>query len=238
MLRIIKHRPQNAAMNMALDETLFIRHCAQIQDKDPAQRRPAPVLRFYSWDGAYATIGYFQKNLCNGVRRITGGLTVFHKDDLSYGFISDINSWEHVYSEPQTYKILHTSIQKALLKINIACSFLPAKEGGVNNICVQTLYENDLIYKGEKVVGSCSRRRAAALLVQGSVHIKLDDAQKEIFQTAFAQELSLCILKSQPALPGALCESWYEQDLTEEELKQAEILAAEKYCDKSWNNKF
>ena len=166
-LRVIKYKPRSAVENMALDEVLFDLF------------KGGAVLRTYIWDAAYTTIGYFQKNVSGAVRRLTGGLTVCHKDDISYSFIASLDNWPFVYNENKTYKLLHTAIQKALLKTGFKTSFLENKQGLTNNICVQTLCESDLIYQGKKVVGSCLRRRGNKILVQGSVHIILTEEQKE-----------------------------------------------------------
>ncbi|MCL2334779.1 MAG: hypothetical protein FWC57_01795, partial [Endomicrobia bacterium] len=96
MLRFILDGARNAVMNMAIDEILF------------DGLKEGAVLRLYSWDNSYTTIGYFQKNDSNAVRRLTGGLLVNHKDDLSYSFCADAQSWPYVYSQSDTYKHLHT----------------------------------------------------------------------------------------------------------------------------------
>ena len=210
MLRLIKYLKNSAEMNMALDEVIFDNYSGK------------PCLRLYGWTSPRATIGYFQKNDCNSVRRMTGGLTVNHDEDVSYSFVTGADNWGFIYSEPETFKTLHTAIQKALSKVGFECSFLPSKQGAANNICVQTLYENDLMYDGKKVVGSCSRRRGTKILVQGSIHLKLNDAQKEEFQTAFARELGDFAVK----------------EFSLEELVAAETIAKEKYSDDKWNLKY
>ena len=218
MLRLIKYSKHSAEMNMALDETLFGAYIG------------LPILRLYGWISPRATIGYFQKNDCNAVRRMTGGLTVNHKNDLSYCFIAGAETWKSIYSEPETFKRLHTALQKALAKTGFECSFLPSKQGAANNMCVETFYENDLIYKGKKVVGSCSRRRGTKILVQGSLHLQLDDIQKDVFQSAFASVIARS--ESDAAIQVVV------KDLTDEELSQAAKLAKEKYSSNKWNLKY
>ncbi|MDR2191576.1 MAG: hypothetical protein LBO62_01675 [Endomicrobium sp.] len=214
MLRLIEYAPRSAAMNMALDEVLF------------EAFNGGAVLRTYTWDKGYTTVGYFQKNNCGGVRRLTGGLTVNHKDDISYSFISSSECWRFVYNENETYKTLHTAIRKAVSEIGFETSFLENKTGAANNICVQTLCESDLMYQGRKVVGSCMRRRGNKILVQGSIHIPLSEKQKKIFHNIFAKELAdfmnLEILS---------------KDFTEDEIKIAETIAKEKYANDKWNFK-
>ncbi|MDR3113278.1 MAG: hypothetical protein LBU09_02780 [Endomicrobium sp.] len=213
-LRVIKYMPRSAAQNMSLDEVLFDTF------------KSGAVFRTYTWDNAYTTIGYFQKNDCGALRRLTGGLTVNHKDDISYSFIASSASCPFVYNENETYKILHTAIQKAILKAGFETSFLEIKTGAASNICVQTLCESDLIYQGKKVAGSCLRRRGNKILVQGSLHIMLAEEQKNIFHDAFAKEtaafMELEIL---------------QKDFSEDEIRKSEIIAKEKYLNDKWNFK-
>jgi lipoate-protein ligase A len=213
-LRVIKYKPRSAAQNMALDEVLF------------DSFKGGAILRTYVWDAAYTTIGYFQKNDCGALRRLTGGLSVCHKDDISYSFIASSDSWSFVYNESETYKILHTVIQKALLKTGFETSFLESRQGLPNNICVQTLCEGDLTYNGRKVVGSCMRRRGNKILIQGSVHIILSEKQKELFHRAFTKELT-----------NYMKLDIVQKDFTREEIQKAEIIAKEKYENDKWNFK-
>ena len=214
-MRLIKYAPRSAVLNMALDEVLF---------DGFAQ---SAVLRTYTWDDAYTTIGYFQKNDCNAVRRLTGGLTVNHKDDISYSFIVSSENWPFIYNENETYKTLHKAIQKALLETGFETSFLEDKQSAVNTVCVQTLCESDLMYKGRKVAGSCMRRRGNKILIQGSVHIILNEKQKDIFHCSFAKNLA-DFMKLEIS----------EKDFTPEEIRQSEKIAEEKYGNDNWNLKY
>ena len=210
---------RDAAMNMALDEVLF------------EQCRNEPVLRLYFWDGKHTTIGYFQKTAetenKNFVRRFTGGLTVNHENDISYGFIASSDNWQDVYSQSETFKKLHTAIQKALLSAGIKSLHLDQTKGAANNICTETLYENDLLYNGKKIAGSCIRRRGNRIFVQGSVHIALEDEAKAVFCQDFAANVAKLLNDTvskehiSRSLEAAACE-----------------LAAVKYRSPDWNNKF
>src|SRR5690554_2755729 len=81
---------KSPAYNMALDEKLMDWHREKIIP---------PTVRFYEWDPATLTIGYFQKihreinmqavkeNKLGFVRRPTGGRGVLHDDELTYSVI-------------------------------------------------------------------------------------------------------------------------------------------------------
>lgn len=216
MINLIYDTARNAAMNMAIDDVIF----SELQDD--------AFLRIYFWDNPYTTIGYFQKNDCNATRRFTGGLLVNHKDDLSYSFCANSESFPYIYSQQDTYKVLHTAIQKALISLGYKPTFAEIKQPGqINNLCVQTLYSDDLMLDSRKILGSCMRRRGKKILVQGSVHIKFTDEEKEKLAKDFAKNLAT-ILKSE----------FKEVKLSNLELQQAKETALEKYSNPKWNNKF
>ncbi|MDR1695726.1 MAG: hypothetical protein LBR69_03740 [Endomicrobium sp.] len=216
MLRYIFDTARSAAMNMAVDETLF----------DGLQN--GAVLRVYFWDAAYTTIGYFQKNGGKAVRRMTGGLLVNHKDDLSYCFCADTENWKHIYSQEDTYKAVHSAIKKALDFIDIRSEFAQVKGNALpNDLCVQTLYSGDLMLDGKKIAGSCMRRRGKKIIVQGSLHLDLGKPAAKEFSWEFSQNTAKIL--NIPAV---------ESQLTETELKEAEKLALEKYSAPKWNDKF
>ncbi len=218
-LKVINDIKRNAAMNMALDDLIFL------------NLKSGAVLRTYLWDGPYTTIGYFQKSseikTKDFVRRFTGGLTVNHQNDISYSFIASSDFWPYVYDQTLTYKHLHLSIKKALAYVGIKCRLLDTKQSGANNICVQTLYENDLLYKGRKIVGSCMRRRGNKLFVQGSLHMQIEDNEKEKFYRSLSENMA-GIMKCEPQVFA----------FSDTDIEEAENIAKEKYLNKEWNNKF
>lgn len=219
MLKVLNDTKRNASMNMALDDLLFV------------NLESGAILRTYLWDGAYTTIGYFQKtsetDAKDFIRRFTGGLTVNHQNDLSYGFIASSDAWPYVYDQNLTYKHIHLSIKQALGDIGIECQYLDTKQSGANNICVQTLYENDLLYRGQKVAGSCMRRRGNKIFAQGSIHIPLSDNEREIFYKGFSKNIADII----KALPEPFT-------FDSADIEEAEKIARERYLNKEWNNKF
>ena len=236
MLRFILDGARNAVMNMAIDEILF------------DGLKEGAVLRLYSWDNSYTTIGYFQKNDSNAVRRLTGGLLVNHKDDLSYSFCADAQSWPYVYSQSDTYKHLHTAVKNALASINIVSSFAVTNNSchagesrhpflnvdtgfrrydNHESLCVQTLYNDDLMCGGKKVVGSCMRRRGKKILLQGSIHINFDAAKMKKFSAKFSENLA-----------AAMSANIEEEKLTDSQLLNASGLAASKYMSAEWNKKY
>jgi lipoate-protein ligase A len=218
MLHWIKDTYRNAVMNMSIDEMLFNEY------------GDIPVLRTYYWDNAYTTVGYFQKAkdviVKDFVRRFTGGFTVNHQHDISYGFIVSSKDW-NVYSQDETYKIIHLAIKKTLEECGIYTIMLKDKAGYSNSICVNTFYTNDLVYRGKKIVGSCLRRRGSKIMVQGSVHAHLDSDTADLFSRLFAKNLSSSINKSA-----------MEIKLDDHYIQKALSIAKERYSNNVWNNKY
>ncbi len=85
--RVLDTGINDAAMNMAIDEAIMLAHRGG---------EVPPTLRFYGWNPAAVSLGYFQKaeaaidlGKCeqlgiNVVRRLTGGRSVLHETELTY----------------------------------------------------------------------------------------------------------------------------------------------------------
>ena len=116
----------------------------------------------------------------------------------------------------------------AIEKINVFCDKTVLNSDNVPNYsCVQTLYKDDLLLNGKKIVGSCQRRRGKKILVEGSIHLKFTEEQINIFTNEFFKNLSN-VLK---------CNT-INKDLTAEETNLAEQLCKEKYNTDTWNKLF
>lgn len=165
--------------NMAVDEALF-----DLFDEN----NPVPILRFYGWDAPAITIGYFQKHAqCAepGIpltRRLTGGLTVRHGKDISYAVVASAAAWPFIYKQEETYQYFHSLLSGALAGCGVKTTFADVRTPGIGTpttiSCVQTLYPHDVLHKGEKIIGSCQRRRGRKLLMQGSLHCAIQGGQQ------------------------------------------------------------
>ena len=89
--RLLLDGPGDGPWNMAVDEALL----------RSAQRGAPPTLRFYSWDGAWLSLGFAQpldaarRAACRAagvgiVRRATGGRAVLHGSDLTYAVAAPV----------------------------------------------------------------------------------------------------------------------------------------------------
>lgn len=220
-IRCIIDTKQDAYMNIALDEMFFVREQFE------------PVIRLYTWQYPAWTIGYFQKysdineNNYPVVRRLTGGLAVLHEKDLSYSVIID-DMWPYLYNQEKTYEIIHNEIKKSLSGIGIICDNTVTLHSEHKDIsCVKTFYKDDLFINGKKIAGSCQRRRGKKLLIEGSIHIKLNYEQIKNFANIYFNGISK-ILNCEMKI----------KFLTDGELLAAKTLVEQKYNTDKWKKLF
>ncbi|WP_051271098.1 lipoate--protein ligase family protein [Shimazuella kribbensis] len=174
--RYISYEVGNPDWNMAVDEAILLAHS---KDLVP------PTIRFYGWNPATLSIGYFQhakkhidhetrkeKNL-GFVRRLTGGRAVFHDQELTYSVIVS-----------EKYNLVSSSVKGTYRKIN------QALELGVNHMmlkvddtnssiqtnissaaCFDAPGSEEFLIQGRKVIGSAQTRQHGVLLQHGSILI-------------------------------------------------------------------
>lgn len=220
-IRCICDIPRFCDMNIALDEIFFTK-----ENFDE-------TFRFYRWIAPAYTIGYFQKYPIKEddyqvVRRLTGGLSVLHNKDLSYSLVVSDKLWPYIYDQERTYKLIHEIIGESLKAINIMCDNTIIETDSIKNYsCVKTLYKDDLLLNGKKIVGSCQRRRGKRILVEGSIHLDLGEEQINIFTKTFFKVLS------QALKCGIIFGS-----LNNDEIELAQKLCKKKYNTDKWNKLF
>ena len=135
-MKCIYDIPRFCDVNIAIDEIFFTKENFE------------EIFRFYRWLKPSYTIGYFQKYPVKEdsypvIRRLTGGLSVLHNQDLSYSLIVSDKMWPYIYNQEKTYKLVHETIRKSLKTINIICDDTSKKVDTIKNYCcVNTLYKD------------------------------------------------------------------------------------------------
>ncbi|WP_412097975.1 biotin/lipoate A/B protein ligase family protein [Halobacillus litoralis] len=171
------------AMNMALDEALMNWH---------RQGSIPPVLRFYGWEPAGLSVGYFQKvkgkidlegvkeHGYQLVRRQTGGRAVLHDKELTY---SVIVSEEHEAMPPsvkEAYLVISRGLLEGFRELDIAADFA-VPEGKLDTtdsaVCFEEPSWYELIVDGKKAAGSAQTRKKGIILQHGSIPIDVDDVK-------------------------------------------------------------
>ena len=182
---------------MAVDEALL----------RAAQAGAPPALRFYSWDGAWLSLGLAQRldparrAACRRagvgiVRRATGGRAVLHGADLTYAVAA--RAEELPAGLQATYALLGEGLRKGLASLGVAAEpgRTPAaspREAGFD--CFQSLATDELAVAGRKLAGSAQRRTLAEVLQHGSLRLAPDRPEaREAAGLALAAATSLAEL--------------------------------------------
>jgi lipoate-protein ligase A len=171
--RLIIDPPLNSAVNMAKDHAIL--HGLSMPES-------LPTLRFYRWEHASVTLGYFQKieecvNTCycrkNGIsvtRRETGGGTVIHHMELTYSFTVPVKSNIVPVSVEDSFRAIIDPIILTLRSISINADYRPV---------------NDIVIRNRKISGSAQVRKKGVLQQHGTLILDLDN---ELIASALVQD--------------------------------------------------
>lgn len=131
-----------------------------------------PALRFYTWDPATLSLGYFQAyadrlTTLPVVRRPTGGGAIVHHHELTYGLALPPGPAQK--GKNWTCR-MHDVIRDALGAFGVAAASGCGQEIGRGAfLCFEHQTPGDVLLGNHKVVGSAQRRRAGGLLQHGSI---------------------------------------------------------------------
>ena len=115
-----------ASFNMALDEALLEWH---------SKGEIGPVLRFYEWEPATLSIGYFQsvekeidmdevkKNGLGFVRRPTGGRGVLHEHELTYSVIVSESYPDMPETVTEAYRVISGGVLEGFRNLGLDATF-------------------------------------------------------------------------------------------------------------------
>ena len=246
--------PLSAYQNMARDEYLF--HLCH--------EKKMGFFRLYSWERPTFSFGVSQKiaravdvdfiaqNNCSFVRRITGGKTVLHNDEITYAVISSEDIFYKDHDLYKSYMLISRVLVDAFHLIGVE-AYLSAGSSPLlsktNNPCFSFPTPNELEINGKKIVGSAQKRNNKALLQHGSIPISMDyglyaggaHSKADILKGTMTT-LSETSNKSRDDLCRALIESFQAfigEPLEEFELdgrdKQAIAEIEKKYSSHDWN---
>ncbi|MCI2254570.1 lipoate--protein ligase family protein [Domibacillus sp. PGB-M46] len=177
---------QGAAYNMAVDEALLDWHSKGLIP---------PVVRFYGWEPAALSIGYFQKaekevdfdavrNYGLGfVRRPTGGRGVLHEHELTYSVIVSEEHPDMPTGVTEAYRVISEGVLQGFRKLGLAAEFaVPRTEeekaslkNPRSSVCFDAPSWYELVVEGRKVAGSAQTRQKGVILQHGSILLDLDE---------------------------------------------------------------
>lgn len=171
---------QDAAINMAIDESLLIWH---------SEGKIPPTLRFYGWSKPTLSIGQYQKvhnsiNLesvknyeCQFVRRLTGGSAVLHYNELTYSIIVSENHPSIPTSVQEAYYVLSKGLYEGFKNLQITVDYAtPTNKNGEDYavVCFEKAAFYEMIVDGKKLSGNAQTRRKGVLLQHGSIPMSLN----------------------------------------------------------------
>ncbi|RDI41175.1 lipoate--protein ligase family protein [Falsibacillus pallidus] len=174
------------SFNMALDEALLDWH---------SEGKIPPTIRFYGWDPATLSVGYFQKvekeinmdavreNKLGFVRRPTGGRGVLHDQELTYSVIVSEEHPEMPKTVTEAYRVISEGILKGFHELGLEAYFaVPRTEderSSLKNprsaVCFDAPSWYELVVEGRKVAGSAQTRQKGVILQHGSILLDLDE---------------------------------------------------------------
>ncbi|WP_311195665.1 biotin/lipoate A/B protein ligase family protein [Planococcus sp. 107-1] len=170
---------------MALDEALLNWH---------SEGLIPPVIRFYGWQPAALSIGYFQKaeteidlervkELGLGfVRRPTGGRGVLHEHELTYSIIVSEEHPDMPESVTEAYRILSGGLLEGFKNLGLDAYFsvpdtaekLADLKKPKSAVCFDAPSWYEMVVEGKKVAGSAQTRQKGVILQHGAILIDLD----------------------------------------------------------------
>ncbi|MBM6617314.1 lipoate--protein ligase family protein [Bacillus suaedaesalsae] len=174
------------AFNMALDEALLDWHSKGLIP---------PTIRFYGWDPATLSIGYFQKvekeidldivkkhNL-GFVRRPTGGRGVLHDQELTYSVIVSEEYPDMPKTVTEAYRVISEGILEGFKLLGLDAYFAVPKteeereslKNPRSAVCFDAPSWYELVVEGRKVAGSAQTRQKGVILQHGSILLDIDE---------------------------------------------------------------
>lgn len=182
--RLIRSGACSPAENMAVDEAILTEH---------GERRVPPTVRFYGWNPATLSIGYFQKaeeevelgevpRLGYGfVRRPTGGRAVLHDQELTYSIIVSESYPGIPRSVTEAYRVLSEGLRLGFIRLGLQAEMtvLSDEKKDAYSVpgsaaCFDSPSWYELVVEGRKVAGSAQMRQRGVVLQHGSILLDLD----------------------------------------------------------------
>lgn len=174
--------------NMAMDEALL---------NFVSRGEIDPVIRFYTWNPATLSIGYFQrlkreididkvKEKGYGlVRRQTGGRGILHDKELTYSVIVPESHPNMPKTVTEAYRVISQGLLEGFKELGFETYFaIPRNKEEReklkqprSSVCFDAPSWYELVVEGRKIAGSAQTRQKGVILQHGSIlkDIDVDD---------------------------------------------------------------
>ena len=186
--RFLDFQRYNAFENMAIDEAIF---------RETIRNKKPPTIRFYGWQPAAVSIGYFQNiekeiniEKCHAagvdiVRRISGGKAVFHCAEVTYSVVACNKEESFPADISGTYKIISKCLARGLAGLGIEAVLAETgrtlHDADFKACCFSVPSSNELLVSGRKICGSAQIRASSGFLQHGSVLMDFDPVKTASF---------------------------------------------------------
>ena len=176
---MLKSGFQSAAANMATDEAIMSSYAAKLVP---------PTIRFYGWQPAAVSIGYFQHGereinfaACREqgidvVRRLTGGRAVLHAQELTYSIIVGEDYPDMPMTITASYRYLSHGLLLGLAKLGLTAEMTKPQSAYAHKIpqptsaaCFDAPSHYELTVNRKKIIGSAQVRKHGVILQHGSI---------------------------------------------------------------------
>jgi len=176
---------QDPYYNMAMDEALL--NFVSREEIDP-------VIRFYTWNPATLSIGYFQRlqkeidiEKVNEkgfglVRRQTGGRGVLHDKELTYSVIVPESHPNMPSTITEAYRVISQGLLEGFKNLGFETYFAVPRSKEEreklkqprSSVCFDAPSWYELVVEGRKIAGSAQTRQKGVILQHGSILQDID----------------------------------------------------------------
>lgn len=239
--------------NMAADEAILDNYSSQ----------KIPTLRIYGWRTPFISLGYnqeaekvltFEKSV-PFVRRITGGASILHDQEVTYSITCSLSSLDLPGKVKESYEVLCGFIIRFYSMLGLPAKFakdiFPSNLGRYDNFCFSSYEHFDLVIRGKKIGGNAQRRKKNVIFQQGSIPQSIDvDKIKKLIRGVDGFDTKIIFLNELMKedtdfyyLQSLLVEAFkvtfnvefIKEDINIQEKKSVEYLLKTKYERDSWN---
>ncbi|SEN24097.1 lipoate--protein ligase family protein [Lihuaxuella thermophila] len=226
--RFLPYQIYSSAYNMALDEAIMTAH---------REGKVPPTLRFYGWNPATLSIGYFQraekevdlerlKEAGLGfVRRMTGGRAVLHDQELTYSVIVSEDHPLMPSSVSESYRVISQGLLEGFRQLGMRADLSSpdqAQREHSSAACFDSPSDYELVIERKKVAGSAQTRQRGVILQHGSILLNLDtdllfrvlrfpsERVKERLKKNFAEKaVAINLVREKPVSMEQVIEAFY-----------------------------
>lgn len=261
LFRLILDGFHSGAANMARDEA--ISRAVSAGEQPPTLRlygwAPPAISLGYSQRTDSVNEARCMEDGVELVRRPTGGLAILHRDELTYSVSLPIT---HPLAEGDvmtSYRRIAEALMHALRLLGVpevAANRVPKERRAKGPVCFEAPSDYEIVGAGKKIVGSAQWRRLDGVMQHGSLPLygdiaricaylwdapapELVRAHAATLQELLGQAVSWeeAALAWRRGFEEALDVRFTEGTLSDDEMRCAEALIAEKYANDVWTRR-